>query len=285
MPATIPVPHDIYAAELAQGSLDLRGCPCPRCSEQGGELPLPALELTDSIVKRGIFLLVRDCFALASVVERTIGIALGRCRRCRMRPRILPCDVLPRKLYALAVIAETSGCYVAGAHSLRKVVWDEIAGERTPAHTTLHGWTEGMGAWARDRPGGEIPEALPGARIVSELRGRLPEAARVDPRALSIDPRRFRSEARRERLLGAKYLRELARTLGTPVCDALQELNRLVLTWCKTCFGVGFRSGLSSTPIEHVGRSSRAGSPRQPLPAREPTCVIRGRSPPGDSNR
>ena len=39
---------------------------------------------------------------------------------------------------------------------MRQVAWVQLYGERTPEHTTLHGWTEGLGAWWLGRTIGEV---------------------------------------------------------------------------------------------------------------------------------
>lgn len=59
--------------------------------------------------------------------------------------------VLPRKLYGLAVIESEAADYSRGDRSLRQVAWEEL-GERTPAHTTSHGWSDSLGAYALGRP-------------------------------------------------------------------------------------------------------------------------------------
>ena len=53
-----------------------------------------------------MILLERDELGELHTVELRVAIALARCPRCGTRPRVLPCDVLPRKQYSLAVITE-----------------------------------------------------------------------------------------------------------------------------------------------------------------------------------
>ena len=67
-----------------------------------------ALELSTSRVTRGLVLLELDEFGEFHTVRVEAQIALARCPRCGTRPRVLPYDVLPRKLYALTVIVELS---------------------------------------------------------------------------------------------------------------------------------------------------------------------------------
>ena len=113
-----------------------------------------ALVLSRSRVTRGIVLLEPDDFGELHTVVVEAQIALARCPRCGTRPRVLPCDVLPRKRYALTVIGELSATYCTWRWGLRTVAWD-LLGERTPSHATLHGWTQGLGAYALGLPGGE----------------------------------------------------------------------------------------------------------------------------------
>ncbi len=89
-----------------------------------------------------------DAVEEVHAVEVVARIALARCPRCGRRVRVLPSDVLAYKHYAVSVIAEQAGAYTTRGwvESLRSVAWG-LLGERTPSHTTLHGWTEGLGAY------------------------------------------------------------------------------------------------------------------------------------------
>lgn len=111
------------------------------------------MRLTGSTVSRGLVLLEPDESDVLVTVRVDATIALARCDRCKTRCRVLPCDALPGKTYGLAVIEQEIQEYSRGGQSLRQVAWRQL-GERTPAHTTLHGWTEGLGA--HGRPGGEF---------------------------------------------------------------------------------------------------------------------------------
>ena len=113
------------------------------------------LVLSASRVPRGVVLLERDTYGELHTLEHQATIALARCLRCGTRPRILPYDVLPYKQYSLTVITALVSTYNTWCLSLRRVVWD-LLGERTPAHTTLHGWTEGLGAHALGLPGAQL---------------------------------------------------------------------------------------------------------------------------------
>jgi len=82
--------------------------------------------------------------------KKTFEVALARCRTCRKRFRVLPSDVLPWKRYGLAVIAELCKADAVEDQSLRDAVWKAFIGQ-TPAHVTLHAWTEWLGAFVLGR--------------------------------------------------------------------------------------------------------------------------------------
>ena len=220
------------------------------------------------------------CFV---VVPHAMDLALGRCVGCGARIRVLPCDVLPRKRYGLPVIEYTLVRHALDNRSLRRVVLDDLGGARTPAHTTLHAWSEGVGAYVLGRPAGEVDDATPASRIVADVEAHDRRARRAFERPLTIDPRRYRSEARRERLAAGAHFLRLALALDPELPDAvhaLTQLHRRVLTWGATC-GLGFRTGLRSTSMEHPPPTDPPHSPANPQTTEDPACTTRGRSPPG----
>jgi hypothetical protein len=185
-------------------------------------------------VVRGVILLEPDAFEELETVTVSAEIALARCRRCRRRFRVLPCDVLPSKCYALAVIGEQVTRYARGDQSLRGVAWG-LLGERTPGHTTLHGWTEGLGAHALGRPGGEAG-GVPFSRLWAECESRVSPVRELREVALEVDERRYRSGPRRERLEAmAGVLALAALVAGPPPRDALSACRRLALAWSGSC--------------------------------------------------
>jgi hypothetical protein len=242
--------------------------PKPGCrAASGGQ----ALVLSKSRVTRGIVLLEPDDFGELHTVEVEAQIALARCPRCGTRPRVLPCDVLPRKRYALAVIGELSATYCGWGQGLRPVVWG-LLGERTPSHATLHGWTEGLGAHALGLPGGEAGGA-PFSRFAVEMQTRARSTWAEFEATQWVDPRRYCSAGRRERLGAVARVMSLAGAVtGQSAPQSLPECRRLVLRWSGSCVLV-FPSRFSCTAIEHVESSRR------------PPCPIRTRSPPGASSR
>lgn len=208
-------------------------------------------------------------------------VAIARCTRCKTRPRVLPCDALPYKTYGLAVIEHEVADYSRGDQGLRQVAWRQL-GDRTPAYTTLHGWTEGLGAHALGRPGGDMGGA-PMSRLVAEAKAHFPKVAETLRAEVSPDPRRYRSEARRERLAALILAMALITVIaGLPHPHAMAECRRLALSWGHVSV-LGFASRLRSTPIEHRDRSdsprSRSSSPRS-----RDRCPTRTRSPPDASS-
>ena len=109
----------------------------------------------------------RDACGVRTVVGVVATLALACCDRCGGRVRVLPSDILPRKLYGLSVIEHLVVAYAEGDQGLRRVAWN-LAAERTPAFTTLHAWTEGLGAHALGRELGEVPGGMPHAALVRE---------------------------------------------------------------------------------------------------------------------
>jgi hypothetical protein len=171
--------------------------------------------------------------------------------------------------------------YNRGDLSLRDVVDKEISGDRTPIFTTLHCWTEGLGAYCLGRSTGEVYDALPASRVLSELEARYSQMSSLRYIPLWINPARYRSEARRERLNACKRLELYCGLLDAPKAQGLSEFNRLILAWGNSC-GFGFRSGICCTAVEHPSCSVVAKLPlnskKEVLP-----CPIHGRSPTGDS--
>jgi hypothetical protein len=227
--------------------------------------------------------LEKDDHGVLAVVERKIEIALARCPVCKSRYRVLPADILARKLYSLSVIEMSVSLYNRGDLSLRQVVWDELYGERTPMHTTLHGWTEGLAAYCLGRCVGEVPRTLPAARILAELECRYGEVKNLHQMPISVNPRRYHSEARRERLEACKRLESRAWRDGAFDAKApwmFSKLNCLILALGNSC-GFGFRTGIYCTAPEHLPLADVGQwlqNSKEPLP-----CPIHGRSPPGDS--
>lgn len=239
------------------------------------------MALTRSTARRRLVLLEPDDSGELQMVLVSAEVALARCRRCKTRRRVLPCDALPYKTYSLDVIEHEVSIYSRGDQSLRRVAWRQL-GEPTPTHTTLHGWTEGLGAHALGRPGGMLGGA-PLSRLIAEAKPRLPAVAAVLREPRSPDPRRYRSDPRRDRLVAVLLVMALVITVtskGHP--HAMAACRRLMLTWTSLS-ALEFRSRLSSTSFEHRDRSEAARS-RSPAPRSRDRCPTRTRSPPNASS-
>jgi len=218
---------------------------------------------------------------LAVAVRATI--ALASCSRCKRRTRVLPSDVLPRKVYSLPLIEHELTEYAQGERSLRQVSWN-LLGEKTPAHTSLFGWSEGLGAHALGRVKSEAELGLPASRLLAESEARCPKIAPVLRREARVDPRRYRSQARRERLSAMATLLLLAVLVtGLRSPDALSEWRRLACTWTRSAVLV-FPAAISCTRIGHVQREKPPTSRPASHPSSDP-CPHPARSPPGASSR
>ncbi len=284
IPITIPLSYDTYSSLCSQGLLDSYLCEttCPKyphdCSSQD---PPIALELTNSTVDRTAFILEKDDYGIDTVVEGKVKIALVRCPICKSRYRVLPADILPYKLYTLPVIELALSLYNRGELSLRQVTWVQLYGERTPEHTTLHGWTEGLGAWCLGRTVGEVAFSVPATRILAELEIRFSQVKSLHSIPVWINPQRYRSQGRLERLQACKRFEIISTMLEVKNTCKFVELNRLIVSWGNS-FGLGFATGICCTAIEHIVLSDMRAwlkiATKEQLP-----CPIHGRSPPGDS--
>jgi hypothetical protein len=284
IPITIALTYNTYSSLYSQGLLDsyLSETSCPKyphdCCSQG---PPIALELTRSTVDRTAFLLEKDDYGIDTVVEATVKIALVRCPLCKSRYRLLPADILPFKLYTLPVIELAVSLYNQGELSLRQVAWVQLYGERTPEHTTLHGWTEGLGAYCLGRTVGEVAFSVPATRIVAELEIRFSQLKSWHSIPVWINPKRYRSQGRCERLQACKRFEIISTMLEVKNTCKFVELNRLIISW-GNWFGLGFKTAICCTPVEQVNSTDMRLwlkiANKEPL-----SCPTHGRSPPGDS--
>jgi len=279
IPITIAVKYDTYASLLLQGLLGhyLNVTICPKHPHDDSPLTVPKpLELTKTVVLRAVLVFEKDEYDIDNVVKLQVHIALARCPVCKSRFRILPADILPYKHYSLAVIERGVRLYNRGDLSLRKAAWDGFYGERTPSHTTIHAWTEGLGAYWSGRCFGEVACALPASRIMAELEIRFPRIAPLSSIPAPVNPKRYCSPERRERLEACRRFEKACVMIISFFC----ELNRLIVGW-GTSLGFGFRTGIQSTPFEHIDSTDMIPNAK-PLKKEATECPIRGRSPPGD---
>lgn len=239
--------------------------------------------LTDSRVSRGLVLLERDEYGEFLAVAVRATIALASCSRCKRRTRVLPSDVLPRKVYSLPLIEHELAEYAAGERSLRRVSW-ELLGEKTPAHTSLFGWSEGLGAHALGRARTDERLGLPASRLLAESEARSPRIGSVLRHEAPVDPRRYRSQARRERLSAmATLLLVAVLVTGLRSPEALSEWRRLAFTWTRSAVLV-FPATISCTRIGQVEREKPPTSRPASHPSSDP-CPHPARSPPGALKR
>lgn len=209
-------------------------------------------------------------------------VAIASCVRCKKRVRVLPCDVLPHKTYSTDVVEHLVADYAQGNRSLRKVAWEQL-GERAPAHTTLHGWTEGLGAHALGRSGGYAGGA-PISRLVAIAESRASGVTAASRAQVWVNPARYRSEGRRDRL--AALMRAMAMVVaiaGLSHPRAIAECRRLALVWSNSSVLL-FPSRLRDTAIEHRDWSESARSCPS-SPRSKDRCLTPTRSPPGASRK
>lgn len=248
---------------------------------------LGPFRLTGSRVERPVVALVLDKDRVLTFVRLVRSLAVARCDECGHRVRVLPCNVLPFKRYDLNAIAALCHAHVLGNRSLRDAVDTEHPGW-TPAHSTLHAWSEGLGAYVSGRAFGEQPGAHPFSSLLAWTRSRW--SALPPLPSPVVDPDRARSTPRLERLTAVAGVLVLARAVLAAAAielaagsSALMEWRRLALT-----YGVpspfSFRTGIACTPSEHRVRRDPE-SPGSSDFHGDLTCPTRSRSPPGGSAR
>jgi hypothetical protein len=262
--------------------------------------------LTPSVVGRWAIFLERDSFGELQTSREWITIALVRCDFCKARVRLLPCDVLPHKQYTVTAIEFALVAYCGDRQapfpmSLRKVVFSFL-GERTPTHTSLHGWTEGLGAFAAGRAVGALPGAIPADWLLATSEALLPGLKAM--RGVAVAPEvplwRYRQSiggaekalrdeggaARRERLQHLFLYIECAAfaVAASKPPDLLMRLGQFVQKRVQQPpWQLKFRSSLGCTGFEHFrARGSRDCRCRQRKERHR--CLMRGRSPPGSTN-
>jgi hypothetical protein len=284
IPITIAITNATYICLYSQGLLDdyLAETICPKCSvDCACQQPPPSLELTSSTVCRTSYKLEKDQEGIDTVVKDMVQIVLVRCPICKSRFRLLPADILPYKLYSLPVIERSVSLYNRGDMALRQVVWNHFYGDQTPGHTTLHAWTEGLGAWWLGRPMGETTFSIPATRIQAELEIRYPQMCSLHGQPVWINPHRYRSQGRRERLEACKKIEFVGSLIASENPPNFVELDCLIVSWGNS-LGLGFKTGIRCTAAEHIDFKNMLAW-GQILPEEPLSCPIHGRSPPGGS--
>lgn len=273
MPITLSIGDAAYQERLAQGSLaalvDGLRCPVAAC---GGRLAL-----TSKLRGRG---LVRRVGDRPEAGRLTVAIACCNGPSGPHYVRVLPANVLPRKTYSVEVQALACERYLSGKCGGLRPAVRAIAGD-TPHFTTLHGWLGGLGqvALGRGRPTGTLSIAA----LRSETARRdLPELDRIWEAPVAIDPQRYRSEARRDLLVGVARLLRTARYVASEAASSLAEWIRRGVEWCGV-YALSWWARFRRTPIQPGARRTAVASQQKALERGGTPCRIRTRSPPGDS--
>lgn len=116
--------------------------PCPKC------LGVGHLTFTASRVARGIVHYDEN----GELTYEELSIPLARCHNCGARIRVLPQEILPRKVFSLSVIERCCRTYLQPSSTgpgLRTTVTK--MGKGHPHYTTLYRWLEGLGERVLDR--------------------------------------------------------------------------------------------------------------------------------------
>lgn len=205
-------------------------------------------------MSRGIVLLENDAHGQPYTIKVVAEIALAYHAACKGRFRILPSNVPARKTFDIEVIEHVLHAYAEGGRSLRDVAWS-LLGDRELHHSTVHAWSEGLGAHALGLPAGEVPGGTPISRLIAETRSRIPEILPLLEGEFTVDPKRFRSQERRERLCAVNRILAVAVVASNDEHPcAFRRWRELALRWSKTC-ALLFRTGLACTANRQVGRS------------------------------
>jgi hypothetical protein len=128
---------------------------------------------------------------------------------------------------------------------------------------------------------GEVAFAVPATRVLAELEIRFPQMKSLHSIPVWINRQRYRSQGRLERLEACKQFEIIGTMLDVENPLKFCELNRLIVSWGNS-FGLGFRTGISCTAIEHI-ESTDMRPWLKIAPKEQLSCPIHGRSPPGDS--
>jgi len=234
-------------------------------------------------------MLTRDVHGERVSTKKVLKLALVACRTCRKRFRLLPSDVMPWKRYGFAVVAEICQAHVVGNSSLRDAADKTFTGQ-TPAHSTLHAWTEGLGAFVLGRPASSWPDAVPFSAILAETTKRWPQLAVAAATTPLIDPLRYRSPERCERLVAVATALATASAFATATARPSQAVISSLCSWrlATITFGLtspfSFHTGWRCTPIEHRAPRAAEASGSPPTTGGL-SCPTRTRSPPGASSR
>lgn len=238
MPIQVPLPYNTLLHNARKGvKVPYAGiCPGEGCTAR------ESFVYTGKCAKRKAALIVADV-----VVYCTILIALAQCEQCGRFVRVLPIEILPRKVYGIEVIESALRFYVLTVNSLRKAAaMLPTNGERYLCHTTLHRWSIGFGEKLLDRHQ-EVQRRYPPttAALLTEASKKrvLNLRALFLTVALFLAPAKYHSQRREDQLqtvgrlltvaTGA-YTKETASTLMAWAVQVIPAFN--VLVWDFPCF-------------------------------------------------
>lgn len=139
MPVVVPLERSEFLRDINGAGTKVRALlkdePCPRCKAE--------LRLTGSRVQRQ---------AIGIDGSETLRVPLARCLgECGGRFRILPCDLLPGKVFSLEAVEAYAKSYLRGSRGLRGAVSATETTVTRPHFTTLHGWIGGLGERVLER--------------------------------------------------------------------------------------------------------------------------------------
>lgn len=214
----LSIQYATYEVLLEQGALagkvDGLSCPRPFCCG--------SVAASERTCERGVVWL----FGMEFVHAR-IEILLAVCTGGR-KPhvvRVLPADILPKKIYSLQAIEGTIRAYREGGRGYRATL-AQFSGE-VPHFSTLYGWIGGMGRTARERTP-EPPSGPSFAEVRQEIEKRfLPKHSGLWDEPVFIAPGRCcpLNVRRRNDLEGAV---RLLRVAGAAFPEAPHPLTDLV---------------------------------------------------------
>lgn len=238
MPIPVPLDYDTLLQDVCKdAAVPYQGsCPKVGCGAKA------SFVYTGKCVKRTAAII-----SAAMLVYCTILLPLARCRECGRFARVLPLEILPRKLYGIQVIEAALRFYVLTADSLRKaVIMLPTNGERHLCHTTLHRWSIGFGEKVLDRHD-EVQRRYP--PTTSALLADASKKNGLTLRALFLTvtlflaPAKYHSQRREDQLQAVgrllmvatrAYAKETVSMLMAWAVEAIPAFN--VVVWDFPCF-------------------------------------------------
>ena len=188
------------------------------------------------------------------VVEILVALCRGGAKAHVVR--VLPADILPKKVYSLPAQEGAVSAYLEGGRGLRGTL-AEFEGE-VPDPSTLHAWVGAMGRYARER----APDP-PSGPLFAEVRGEiedhfLPGLSRIWDEAVVLDPARYQpgNERRRDDLEGAFRLLRVAQAAFPDQASPLVELVRSLLACTDLVTPPCWWARIRGPPSNTMGRRS-----------------------------